>query len=249
MCKHLNLELFGAPKISVNNKRIFFRSKRGIALITYLHLENKPVARKDLAKLLWPSHEQPATDKIRVLLYSIRKHFPNLIVSLKDSLTLNEAVSVSSDVNRFLTLYNENSIDAYQDAIRIYSSDFLADNSFEASKKYDTWLEEQQTSLRGKLDKMYVETIEFLLIHGKRSNDNKEAKLLKQQYNSLFPWSDTMIKQLSLVYIKQNQLDEALELLIGYERHLQEELSLDLSHELSMFKNNLTSGELEFFRT
>ena len=245
MCTNLTIQLFGTPNIIVDSKDVALRSKRSFALIAYLHLKDKPVSRKDIAELLWGSNEQPASGNLRVLLYQLRKLLLNSIVDIEKTLTIDKTIQLDSDVNRFLALYNEASITSYQAAIKTYGGDFLANNSFEASAKYTAWLEEQQVNFRRKLDIMYLEVLEFLLTKGKRASDLKEAVILTERYNALFPWSDNMMLKLVLVHIKQRQTNKALALLTDYEYQMQKELSLTLPQELAVVKNNLATNQLE----
>ena len=233
------IEFLGSPRLFIDGKEIVMRSKRSFALLAYLCLEIQPTVRKKVEQLLWKSEEQPANDRLRVLLTKLRKHSPDIILTSRTSVALDPDIRQESDIVQFLQLYRDGTITSYKKAISLYSGDFLAKSTFEASGSYHTWLDHQRSVYRKILSTMYIEVVDFLLKNGKRDNDLQDGIDLAHKYLSKFIWSDEMILKLALMYIKSQQSKRALVLLLDYENKIEKEFSLYLPHELSSIKQKL----------
>lgn len=53
--KQVHVRTLGTPQVFVDQQRVSFRTRKVLALLIYLVVEQKPVARARLVALLWPS--------------------------------------------------------------------------------------------------------------------------------------------------------------------------------------------------
>ncbi|WP_334139656.1 hypothetical protein, partial [Thermovirga lienii] len=73
-------KLFGPPSFFDNSREIFLPSRKAMALLCYLLIENR-VSREKAAGLLWcEKDEETAHKNLRNTLYVLKKHIPEGIV-------------------------------------------------------------------------------------------------------------------------------------------------------------------------
>lgn len=53
----LGLEWLGTPRVSLDDRQLKLETRKALALLAYLSIERRPVAREFLATLLWPEYD------------------------------------------------------------------------------------------------------------------------------------------------------------------------------------------------
>lgn len=74
--KGLRLHILGTPELRVSDRLLTFRSRKALALLVYLAVENRPVSRDEIAALLWPDTDSSrARGLLRSTLNYVRQAF------------------------------------------------------------------------------------------------------------------------------------------------------------------------------
>jgi DNA-binding SARP family transcriptional activator len=72
----LRLHILGTPELRDGDRLLTFRSRKALALLVYLAVENRPVSRDEIAALLWPDTEPArARGLLRSTLNYVRQAF------------------------------------------------------------------------------------------------------------------------------------------------------------------------------
>ena len=177
----LDIQLLGAFRLRYQNQEI----RQGLtsrleSLLAYLLLHrDAPIPRQRLAFLFWPdASEKQAHTNLRNLLYKLRSVLPDAdsYLSIEQS-TLHWQTSLpfNLDVDKFsFQAGNTTSMPGLQEAIRIYTGDFLPDC-------FDDWT----FSFRESLRQTYLDTLEKLFLLFAESGRPREA----------LPYAQTLLRQ------------------------------------------------------
>lgn len=148
MGKRLRCELFGNPKIYLNDEPVFFAFSKINALIYYLAL-NGSVSRDEIAGVLWSNKsEKSAKKNLRNTIYQANKELEEefIVSPNKAILQLNDALVQPSDVDRFLQ-DPVNHLDEYHD-------EFLKGFFLKDSDEFDLWV----TKMRNYFEQKFIQS-------------------------------------------------------------------------------------------
>lgn len=158
----VRLYLFGVPRIEVNNCPVTISRRKALALLALLALAERGQGRAIVTTLLWPELDEAAgRNALRSALPSLTclSDEPWLIVD-RTNLAFNHTL-VWSDVGVFLSTLActrvhvheggrlcEECVTALEEAVKLYSHDFLAGFSLNDSAEFDNWQTAKQEWLR-----------------------------------------------------------------------------------------------------
>ena len=121
-------------------------SKKALALLTYLAVEQGPRSREVLANLLWAdTGDERARHNLRQALSRIRHCCDSLIVASGDDLSLHRGCE--SDVARFEELAGSDDPDELRECLDLYRGE-LMEGSNPREREYADWLMVARTRLR-----------------------------------------------------------------------------------------------------
>ena len=180
----LELYLFGTPRLVFKNQTIKIDRQKSLALAAYLVLGQPQQSRSLLAALLWPEmDDHHARSALRSTLRTLTACAPvEWIQADRGTITL-DPQQVSVDVVEFINLIKlsrthghnretvcEVCVSLYQEALKLYSTDFAAGFHVPDSPAFDDWLLMQREWLRReyadlerKLSQYYGEKQQFEL--------------------------------------------------------------------------------------
>ena len=140
--------LLGPPRLELDGRPVSVDTRKAIALVAYLTLAGRPVAREEVAAVLWPeSDHSRARAALRRTLSSLQTALAGSgLVIQGDTLALDAAVR--SDVDEFRRLAREGSL---LDAAAAYRGDFLAGFALRDSAEFDEWQLAASDALRREL--------------------------------------------------------------------------------------------------
>lgn len=164
-----SLLLFGYPQIYIDNDPTDTKSRKGLALLSYLAITQQPQSRDTLAGLLCPEYDQ----RLRRTLYNLnRTPVVDWLASDREMLQLKEEIRTDVDVVQFEERLEDGSIGAQQNAVELYREDFLNGYSLPDSERtVDEWTVMQ----RARLQWMVLTTLETLTDHHLEAGDWEEA--------------------------------------------------------------------------
>jgi len=154
----LRLYLFGMPRLEYQGNPITIERRKALALVAYLALIDRKQSRDVIANLLWPDLDRDhARSALRSALHTLTAVVPTeWIQSDRHALALKSDV-LWVDVKAFIALLGTHKahghgpdivcdacIPRYQEAIALYTADFLGGFGLPDSVEYEDWQRAQQ---------------------------------------------------------------------------------------------------------
>jgi len=148
------LYLFGTPRLEYQNKPVVLDTRKALALLAYLLIENQPQSRDTLAALLWPESDQSAARAaLRRTLSPLRQALSaDLIDFGREIIVLHPDENLWCDVIAFRAALAEchrhghtktqvcpRCLEPLSIAAELYKDDFLAGFSLRDSAAFDDW--------------------------------------------------------------------------------------------------------------
>ena len=170
----IRLFLFGAPRIERDGAPMEVDTRKAVALVAYLAIEDQAFRRDSLAGLLWPEHDSnQARGALRRTLSTLKKAIGGEGI-VADRATVGLATgSVSTDSVAFQELIERSSatfeagdcaasLPLLERAIALYKGDFLAGFSLRDSVDFDDWQYYQAESYKRLMATALERTVECL---------------------------------------------------------------------------------------
>jgi DNA-binding SARP family transcriptional activator/tetratricopeptide (TPR) repeat protein len=149
----LQVELLGAPTLSVAGERLHFDTRKAVALLAVLAVTGRTHRREELAALLWPESEgSRARAALRRTLFTAGKVGPALRAD-RGGVSLDPDL-LDCDVSAFQRLASAADPASAQQAVDLYRSDFLSGFSLRDSPEWEEWRDHVSDRLRGTLDRL-----------------------------------------------------------------------------------------------
>ena len=202
-------KVLGPPQVEkANGSPVGRLSPSSAALLAYLSLQRKPVARDHLASLFWPRAEtSKARHSLRQLLSRIRARLPGLIVASGEQAGVDRSM-IEVDVHQFEREIRERRI---QSALGLWRGHFMEGWTWPESWELEDWIERERTRLDRLLEAAVAEAAEGLLA-ANRSGDS--SKLLSQAISAL-PNSEGLILLQARALAASGYRPEAESVLVG----------------------------------
>jgi DNA-binding SARP family transcriptional activator len=147
----LEIRLLGPPEIHVDGEPLSVDTRKAVALLAFLVVEQGFHQREALAGLLWPEYDhEAARGALRRTLSNLRKALGGRFVSVDRQVIGLEEADVYADVSSFRTLV-EGAVGgsgadavgdvepALTDAVRLYRGDFMRGFALRDSIEFDEW--------------------------------------------------------------------------------------------------------------
>jgi DNA-binding SARP family transcriptional activator len=147
----LRITLFGSPRVDVNGAPFVVDTRKATALLAYLAVVARPIARESLVELLWPeSAPGDGRGALRRTLSTIRGSLGRwLEIDRRQVALLDEALDL--DVARFRADAGSPSAAVRRDAIARFRGPFLEGFSLRDSAPFDEWQALEREALHGEL--------------------------------------------------------------------------------------------------
>lgn len=132
-----SLYLFGPPRLEKDGEPLQLGSRKALALLSYLAVEDQPHARDRLAGLLWPESDQNlARGSLRRTLHLIGR-FSEAVVSAGDTLCLDED-RLDVDLRRFRQTRQ----------VELCRDEFMAGFALPDCPEFEAWIRDVRERLR-----------------------------------------------------------------------------------------------------
>ena len=161
----LRVQLFGNVVISWRGRAVTageLGSKKHLALLAYLMMQNQPVARGRLADMFWPNVDsgQLRLANLNRVLSDLRRVIPQCIAKYREGIELNLPLA-EVDVLEFRRLVGVGAIDTLAAAVDLYKGSFLGDLQLRDCAEFEVWA----TIERERLQNMLIRTLRLLIEH------------------------------------------------------------------------------------
>src|SRR5689334_21445110 len=126
----VTLYLLGAPQLRLDGQPAAFATRKALAVLVYLAIENRPATHESLIALLWPEQaNQNGRGALRTTLAYLRRGLGTAASRLQadgDSLAFVLAAGDHLDTRELETAAASEDAHAWQAALECYHGDFLA---------------------------------------------------------------------------------------------------------------------------
>ncbi len=233
----LKLLLFGLPRLEMNGQAVHLHGRKVLALAAYLAMAGQPQSRDTIAALLWPEYNQSSAraNLRRELsrLHSILSH-DNLSVA-REQVSLQRNSNLWLDVAAFQAHIDncrqhphpahevcDNCLQQLEDAVALYTADFLAGFSLLDSPAFDEWQYFQAESLR----QLLAAALERLARGYRVRHQPEQAIAHTRRWLALDVLNEPVHRQLMELYAQSGQRAAALRQNEECRRHFQAELNV-----------------------
>lgn len=180
-----SLGTFGFPEVHADGRPIKLNLRKGLALLVYLAEAKGAVARDVIATLLWPeTSRETGLARLRRLLHRVELTLGQPVFETdRTSVRWSPEVALKLDSQLFESACDRG---AFEEACRIYRSDFLAGFAPEDCPEFDDWAFFRREALRGRL----MHALERLVQDRNSAGDHFAAILYAGRLVELDPLSE-----------------------------------------------------------
>ncbi len=202
-----------------------FRSQRTMAILGYLAVEQRPVARDALAALFWPDEAQ-STGKanLRRELHNLGNILPGCWQTDRQTVVFMPGAETRVDVHELLRLEEAGQWLAAAELVR---GDFLEGVRLEENLEFETWLLGERERWRQHAERLLSRAVE----EQARAGRDAEALRLARQLLQLMPWHEETHRRVMILLAQQGQRSAALRQYEQCRALLQEMLGVDVSDD------------------
>jgi DNA-binding SARP family transcriptional activator len=238
----LALYLLGPPRIERDGEPIQISRRKVVALLAYLAVTGTPHSRDALATLLWPERSQSrARAYLRRALSELNRTLGEGSLAIdRETAALSQGASLWLDVDVFRQLLAasethdhpaaqmcRNRLTPLEEAVELYSDDFMAGFTLRDSPVFDEWQFFQREALRGEL----AGALERLADAHASQGEHERAISYARRWLELDPLAEAAHRHLMALYVESGQRNAALRQYAECERLLQEELGVPPEEE------------------
>ena len=138
----IQVERDGAPVRS-------FRSRKALALLGYLAVQDHPVSRERLVDLLWEEKtESQGRNNLSWVLSKISSLLPDVLQTDRHSVHFRPAAPYWLDTEAFKELAAKENTASLTSAVELYRGEFLEGLSFEGCAEFELWMVEERERWR-----------------------------------------------------------------------------------------------------
>ncbi len=253
-----NIALFflGSPRIERAAEPVSMDTRKAMALIAYLAIEDRAIGRDTLATIFWPNSNQTrARGALRRTLSTLRKSVgPHIIVSQGENISIANMPNLWLDVDQFHNLIAQSQVHAHghdklcpiclnqlNDAVTLYRNDFLTGFTLRDSSRFDQWQSMQTESLR----REFSDILERLVNYHGQVGEYDQAIEYAQRWLPLDPLCEAPNFQLMTLYASSGQRSAALRQYAQYVEILKEELGATPQDQIKQLYREIRDNEFE----
>ncbi|MFZ0545264.1 MAG: tetratricopeptide repeat protein [Candidatus Promineifilaceae bacterium] len=170
----LSLHLLGVPRLERDSQIIEIDTRKAVAILAYMALDEERPSREFLATFLWPEFDQSrGRAALRRTLSALRRDVgrPYFDIS-RDAVAFEPSAQIWVDVAQFRKKSAAGSLADLETAVELYRDNFMTGFTLRDSPDFDEWQYFQSESLR----RAYVSVLEQL-INGYRNQGEWPAAI------------------------------------------------------------------------
>lgn len=233
----ISVKLLGPVLVEVDGRPVAgFRSHKTLALLAFLIVERRPVARNYLAELFWPDATTAGgRGHLRRALHDLSQKLPGALQVDYYTAQFNPGLFYRTDLAHFEALCVRDDTPSLELAGALCHGQFMEGMVFDDCPIFETWLVvEQEAWLRkaaGVLDELlrrHIATLRFDLALG-----------VAWQLLRLTPWREDRYQQLMVLLARNGDLAQAMKVYKRYRRDLVEELAVEPSPEIEALHDRI----------
>jgi DNA-binding SARP family transcriptional activator/predicted ATPase len=223
------VRLLGAIQVERDGEPVRgFRSRKALALLGYLVMQDQPVSRECLVDLLWEEKtESQGRNNLSWVLNHISKHLPNCLVADRHTVQFQRSASYQVDLDVFEELESQGDIAALVAAVELYQGEFLAGLYLDGCPEYEIWLAGEQERWRGRV----ADALWKLISHYDLCDEYDQSLHFAKRLLALNPWQEEAHRHVMQALARVGQRSAALAQYEDCRRMLTEELGIEPARE------------------
>lgn len=148
----LRITLLGPPSVEVDGQPLVVDTRKAIALLAFVAVVGRPIARDSLVELLWPNADPDGgRGALRRTLSVLRTGLGGSWLAVDRRQVALAGVGIDVDVRRFRASAGSDDRLALANAVAIYRGDFLEGFGLRDSATFDEWQALEAEALRAEL--------------------------------------------------------------------------------------------------
>ncbi len=239
----VEIHTFGGLRITRDGLPVAgFTTRKVEALLVYVACQGRPCPRETLADLLWDDRPQAqAQTNLRATLSRLNQHLPEALTIARHTIAVNPA-NVWLDVAALEAALANTPPDPAQteEALTLYSGDFLAGYVLRESRGFDDWLLLERERLRQRGMDGLEKLIGLYLSRGMYAEGTRQARRLVV----LDPLREEAHRQLMTLLALMGERAAALTQYEHCRRVLAEELGIEPASETTALCQQIERGEV-----
>lgn len=232
--------LLGPPRVERDGAPVVFDTRKALALLAHLALEDRPRPRDVLADLLWPDNDaEHARGALRRTLSSLRSAIgPDAVEATRDRVSLVRVPGLQIDVDRFRALAAEGRA---EQAVALFRGDFLEGFGLRDAPAFEDWQRGEADGLRRELSAALARLVEA----GDAAGDAAGALTHALRWLELDPLNEPAHRALIRLYARTGDRAAALAQYRECVRTLARELGVPPLEETTRLYEAISEGTRE----
>jgi DNA-binding SARP family transcriptional activator/predicted ATPase len=235
-----HLQLFGPVSLRQDGVAEHAVRRKSIALLAYLIIEDRALARDHLADLFWPDLPlNKAKRNLSWCLSNLAAYLPDcLLVTLQSVRYVGHVDLVVDTVQAGLWL-RQRYLSAQQQALDLMHGPFMDGFTFDDLPELETWHLAQQEIWRQRQQRLFAQVIDGLCALGQA----ELAVVYARRWVEGFPWAEEAHRALISCLVADGRPDLALDAYAACRRILRKELDVDPSPETEALYREIQSKQ------
>ena len=241
----LTIRLLGIPEIHLGDQPLSFRTRKVLALLTYLAVERGMHSRESLMALFWPeSPSNSAAASLRVTLSRLRQGLGQagkVLITEAGNVCFDSNYPADLDLDWLSTAaHKATPPDELRSILIVDRGVFLEGFSLPDAPSFDDWISTQRGVYLRQLEQAYERLSQHLLsIH-----DSAAAVETATRWVTRAPLSEQAYRRLMAAQVLNGQRPAALITYHQLQDTLKKELGLQPGHETVLLANNIDQGRI-----
>ncbi len=202
------LSFLGTVQIERNGKLVRgFRSRKALALLGYLAVQNQPVPREQLADLFWEDKPE-ATGRANLswALNKLASLLPGCLHTDRHTVQFQRTDSYWLDVDAFAALEMQEDGAALAAAVELARGEFMSGLDLDGCAEFGIWLVGERERWRQRV----VRVLDELVTHHSRRGEYAQSLRFAQRLLTLEPWREETHRQVMRLLVRNGQRETAL---------------------------------------
>ncbi len=223
------LRFLGTVQIERDGKPIRgFRSRKALAVLGYLAVQNQPVPREQLADLFWEDKsETEGRANLSWVLNKIGSLLPGCLQADRHTVQFQRNNLYWLDVDAFESLAAQREPTALASAVALYRGEFLEGLHLDGCAEFDIWLVGERERWRQRA----AAALDELVAYHHQRGEYEQSLHLARRLVSLEPWREETHRQLMQLLARTGQHSAALAQYETCRQALAQELGVEPTRE------------------
>ena len=216
-----------------------FRSRRTVALLGYLVVGRRPVAREQLARLFWPDEPvRKGRSNLRRELHNLAKILPDCWTADAQTICFSPSSEISVDIYLLPQLKAKR---RWHAAAELLAGEFLEGIQLSDNIEYETWLAAEREQWRSLAEEVLTQACSEQIRQGRYDEALHYGRCLLQQA----PWNEGAHQKMMRLLAWTGRYESALRQFELCRQCLQEELGVEPSAETKILLQRIRQRTLE----